>query len=413
MLLFAVTSVNAQSWIEKLGKKTVDRAVDRAKQKTEDKVNEKVDKSVDKVFEETEDAVTGKNKDKTKEKDNDGDSVEKSGGNKPQAAPAKFQSFGQYDFIPGDKILFYEDFSQAAIGDFPLGWTSDATGEVRTVNNAPGKWFYLTDGFFCYTKPIDLPKNFIIEFDFIPEDEFGGGFALQLYQDDQNKEFSNNYWAPGINLGIIAEGWECTNPAEEEGIKAYSTKVPLIDQQPRHVILWAQDRRARVYTAGQKVIDSPTLISTTLKPNRLKLYFRTNSGHGYISNIKITTAAPDTRSKLITEGKLVTYGITFDVGKDIVKPESYGVLKEVATALKEAPAVRIRIIGHTDSDGDAAANLDLSRRRAASVKNELAKSFGIDASRIETDGKGEGDPIAPNATAQDKAKNRRVEFVKL
>ena len=132
-----------------------------------------------------------------------------------------------------------------------------------------------------------------------------------------------------------------------------------------------------------------------------------------IGNIRIAVGAPDMRNKLLTEGKLVTYGIYFDVNKDVVKPESYGFMKSIATILTENPTVRIKIIGHTDSDGADAANLDLSKRRGASVKNELVKSFGIDASRIESDGLGESQPIAPNDTPPNKALNRRVEFIKL
>ncbi len=70
------------------------------------------------------------------------------------------------------------------------------------------------------------------------------------------------------------------------------------------------------------------------------------------------------------------------------------------------------IVGHTDSDGDEASNLELSKKRATSVKNALSSDFGIDASRMETDGKGESQPEVPNKDAISKAKNRRVEFIK-
>ena len=119
------------------------------------------------------------------------------------------------------------------------------------------------------------------------------------------------------------------------------------------------------------------------------------------------------RSKLLTEGKLVSYGIYFDVNKDVVKPESYGTLKEIADVLNENPEVKVKIVGHTDSDGADPANLDLSKRRGASVKDELVKDFGIDASRLESDGMGETQPVAPNDTPVNKALNRRVEFIKL
>jgi len=81
--------------------------------------------------------------------------------------------------------------------------------------------------------------------------------------------------------------------------------------------------------------------------------------------------------------------------------------------LEENPIVKIKIVGHTDSDGDDKLNLDLSKRRSASVKDVLVKNFSIDAARIETDGKGESASIAPNDSGVNKALNRRVEFIKL
>jgi len=122
---------------------------------------------------------------------------------------------------------------------------------------------------------------------------------------------------------------------------------------------------------------------------------------------------PDMRNKLITEGKLVSYGITFDVNSDKIKSESFATIKEIAQVLKDNPTVKFKVVGHTDSDGDDKSNLDLSKRRAASVKNSLVKDFSIDETRIETDGKGESEPIAKNDSGVNKAKNRRVEFIKL
>ncbi|TFH50092.1 MAG: OmpA family protein, partial [Bacteroidia bacterium] len=136
-------------------------------------------------------------------------------------------------------------------------------------------------------------------------------------------------------------------------------------------------------------------------------------GAAMVTNVRIAVGAPDMRNKLMTEGKLVTYGIYFDVNKDVVKPESYGTLKEIAAILNEVPDVQVKIVGHTDSDGADAANLDLSKRRAASVKNELVKSFGVNGDRLVTDGMGESQPVASNDTPANKALNRRVEFIKL
>ena len=132
-----------------------------------------------------------------------------------------------------------------------------------------------------------------------------------------------------------------------------------------------------------------------------------------IANLRLAAGAPDTRNKLITEGRFVTHGILFDVNSDRIKPESYGALKDIAVVLAENSGVKVKIMGHTDSDGDEASNLTLSKRRAEAVKTALSKEFNIEEGRLETDGKGESQPADKNDTPTGKANNRRVEFVKL
>ena len=178
-----------------------------------------------------------------------------------------------------------------------------------------------------------------------------------------------------------------------------------------HFSYWIQKQRMRIYVNEKKVVDSPRILPAGYKFNILR--FELDESKPYISNFRVAAGLPDMRNKLITDGKLVTYGIYFDVNSDKVKPESYGTLKEIAGVLNEVPDVKVKIFGHTDSDGDDAKNMDLSKRRAASVKAELAKSFGVNAERLTTDGMGESKPVAPNDTPVNKALNRRVEFIKL
>ena len=102
-------------------------------------------------------------------------------------------------------------------------------------------------------------------------------------------------------------------------------------------------------------------------------------------------------------------GIEFDLNKDTIRPGSKPILDEAVAAMKEFPLVKVRIVGHTDDIGEADFNLDLSKRRAAAVKKYLTDN-GIDGSRIETDGKGETEPVATNETEAGRAKNRRIEF---
>ena len=109
------------------------------------------------------------------------------------------QSFSKYDFVPGEKVLFFDDFSQDAVGDFPALWTTNAPGEVNTLNIASGNWFNLnsTDGNYFLLKSIDFPKNFILEFDIVPK-KTGGRIAagLILYGESKPKEMDNDVY-PG------------------------------------------------------------------------------------------------------------------------------------------------------------------------------------------------------------------------
>ena len=398
----------------------------RVENKVVNRVNRKIDRGIDKGLDAIEDSITGNNKKTTtpapqkNEPKNTGTTTSATG-NKGDVKQDQqtLQSFSNYDFVPGDKVLLYEDFSQDAVGDFPALWTTNKSGEINTLNVAPGNWLNLnaTEGNWWFLKPIEFPKNFIVEFDIVPK-KGGARYAVgvAMYGENGFKEMSDP-WAckTGLIVSVAKTGWE------SQGLKAGSPKItgnsqlkPVVEEKVNHVIMWVQNRRVRIYHQGEKVLDMPTNLYDDSKFTRLAFQlYRGASCASYITNVKITTASPDTRNKLLTEGKLVTYGIYFDVNKDVVKPESYGTLKDIAKILNEVPDVKVKIVGHTDADGADAANLDLSKRRAASVKAELVKTFNVNGDRLVTDGLGEGQPVAPNDTPSNKAMNRRVEFIKL
>ena len=421
MLFLSMTFIlsfaaNAQGWLNKVGA----AAKDAAKRTMEKRVEEKAEQVTDKVLDKAEDAVTKSTKSNKKQTDKTMGDIDEQIIEKQEHPKQKLTSITQYDFVPGDKILFFEDFSQDAIGDFPALWTTNGSGEVKTVSIAPGKWLHMNgkDAVYCYTKEINFPENFIVEFDIIPDKDFQFGTCLTLYQDnpERSKEVNDDLYPGlrGLHISPNYEGWETKGyDSDKDWLIGTGAKNPLIAEELNHVIVWIQKRRVRIYHQGQKVLDVPTNIYAETKLNKLLFSGWDRNSTPYVTNIKVTTASPDTRSKLITEGKLVTYGITFDVNKADIKSESFGTLKGIAGVLAENPDVNVKIIGHTDGDGDDAKNLDLSKRRAESVKNELVKNFGIDSSRLTTEGAGETKPIAANDIPVNKARNRRVEIIKI
>jgi outer membrane protein OmpA-like peptidoglycan-associated protein len=117
------------------------------------------------------------------------------------------------------------------------------------------------------------------------------------------------------------------------------------------------------------------------------------------------------RVALTREKIVILEKVFFDTAKDTIRPESFALLDEVAATLRDRPDMeRVRIEGHTDERGPAGGNLDLSERRAASVRRYLVER-GIDEARLTSRGFGESKPLDAAHTAAAWDKNRRVEFV--
>jgi len=339
------------------------------------------------------------------------------------AAPG-FQSYSKFDFVPGEKVVALEDFTQDAIGDFPDKWNTDGSAEIVTIGGKSGRWLKLTKpGFFTPEFVKELPDNFTLEFDVtVPPTFEGRALVIALVQLANLKSPAD--WrtdAHSFQFTTLPEpsGGASDMTSRQDGDTATSnqTTTPQLAAKsgaPIHVSVWRQRQRVRVYINQEKVWDVPRGLAAAAKPNSIFFFVPEVDGANtyYLTNLRIATGAPDTRNKILTEGKWVSHGILFDVNSDRIKPESYGSLKEIAGVLTESKDLKVQIVGHTDSDGEDAANLDLSKRRAASVKAALSKEFAIDAARMDTDGKGESQPIDSNSTSSGKANNRRVEFIK-
>ncbi len=125
---------------------------------------------------------------------------------------------------------------------------------------------------------------------------------------------------------------------------------------------------------------------------------------------EVVADASALNQSLAENGKAAVYGIYFDTGKSIVKPESNPTLDEIVKLLRQNPAVQLFVVGHTDNVGALDANLKLSADRADAVVKALVGK-GIAAARLKPAGVGPYSPVTSNKTDDGKAKNRRVELV--
>ena len=429
----------------------------RIKQRTEQRANQKVDQTIDKGL----DQVDNSAKDATKKKDTSGNTNNNNSSNKQTDATnhtttnnttntpdantqvsknsddAGFKIYSKFDFVPGDKVIAYDDFSKDAIGDFPVAWNTNSSGEVVTSSGQQGHWLMVRKpGRYIPEYIKDLPDNFTFEYDVICNEKFSfysPVFSIFFLTGKNGKEALEYSFIPldkrsGVKIGVHpanagSSGGTVYAESFEDGASVIKNQVNTTQfnsnagKTKLHVSVWRQKQRLRVYVNEEKAYDLPRAfpVDKSYSTVLFELWGDMNNDNDrYIfGNIKLSVGAPDTRTKLITEGKFVTSGILFDVNSDKIKPESYGVMKDIANVLTENSSVKVKIIGHTDSDGSDADNLALSKKRAESVKASLTKDFGIDATRLETDGKGESQPVDKNTTAEGKANNRRVEFIKL
>lgn len=332
------------------------------------------------------------------------------------------------DFVPGGTVIFSDDFSQDAMGDFPAQWNTNGSGEVVTIDGLNGKWLSVMHN--SIINPVmdkALPENSTIEFDLFlradgqqstPFIQFGLTPVRDILKEDMF--YRNRFF---INLHRYSEK---DGQTLEYGLKndiiGNKSDFPLTKYANKvlHVAMAINKTRMRLYLDDNKVIDLPRALTTDMLNN-----FFLNNNYlipaseipMFISNVRIASADVDARSLLIKDlmekGTASTSDIHFDANSDKLKPESFAIIKQFGDALVSNTALKIKITGHTDSDGSDADNLTLSQRRAAAVKTYITENFAVVGSRIQTDGKGETKPIAPNSTTDGKAKNRRVEFTKL
>jgi OmpA-OmpF porin, OOP family len=391
--------------------------LNKAKAKVEEKVEEKTDEAIDKA------AETKEEENEADKKDNINEDANTAENNAQKTDDLK--SYSKFDFVPGEQVLYYEDFSQDNVGDFPALWNTNSSGEVVTLNNYTGNWFQpgLSGTYLPEIKGTP-GENFTVEFDLI----YAPSAKSNLPNFDIN--FFSSIENEAINTLVSGNGG-CAFRLGAYSLAVWNWKEqeygPIDNQKDNNILeknlgkkvrlsFSFQKQRVRFWLNENKIFDLPKLLMPGIIVDKFKFITGETDDQNpyfYISNLRIAVGQPDMRSKLLTEGKLVTRGILFDVNSDKIKPESYGTLKDIAKVLKDNSSLKVKIVGHTDSDGDENSNLALSKRRSASVKNFLTNEFGIENARMETDGKGEIEPVSNNSTPEGKANNRRVEFIKI
>jgi len=340
--------------------------------------------------------------------------------------PKTIQVYSKFDYVPGDKPIFYDDFNDDFMGDFPSKWNTNGSGEVATIETLPGKWYSVANR--SLTIPnlgTTLPEDFTMEFDLKVINltrSTGSGAIMGIYFSEtdglttnENNVFANLNFCQYIAIGVRVDNNFRGDPAPIENTLQQDFRELYKDVV--HVSIAVNKNRYRLWLNEHKVVDLPQFIVSPELINYVKFYVngidkQKRQEQVLISNLKISEGGVDLRRKLMSEGKISTNGILFNSGSADILPQSMGIIRQISQVLNQDSSISLNIVGHTDSYGSEESNIALSKDRAASVKNALVSVYGISADRLSSEGKGEAEPVAENGTAQGKAQNRRVEFIK-
>ena len=346
---------------------------------------------------------------------------------------AQESNYAKTDFVPGDEIIFDDNFEHEKLGEFPLRWDL-LDGYAEIAQQKGRNVIAFTDNGLGQVMPLMkekwdwLPEVFTVEFDLyvapMNTTEEGSSLEMSIYFGERGDESYYNapsyvrFWyredgSCNLTWNLLKpDGNNLTNGEKMLGLNSGNSDYlekdnPVVAGEWNHFAFSFNRRAFKGYVNGVRMINVPAMKAPGY------LFFASGAFYRYtgLSNVRIAQGAVPLYDRLTTDGKIVTYAITFETGKADLKPESVIEINRVAKLMQEHPELEFEVQGHCDNTGTDAVNDPLSQQRAEAIVNALVKQ-GITPSRLTPVGKGSHSPIASNDTAEGRAKNRRVEFVK-
>lgn len=338
-----------------------------------------------------------------------------------QAAPAPAPQknveveYAKSDFVPGDEIFFEDTMEGEQMGEFPSRWDL-LEGEAETAKIGGKTCISLTADKSTKVEPLMknqksyLPDVFTLEFDFYRgKTDSSMGYIVSSTSDTEIGH-AFDIEISGQHTTELRGHVEYHTPSGD--IRAAELSYSLEGDTWNHFALSFNKRALKVYINGKRVANIPNCE----KPNRFNIQQYTwggfdDSGTNAITNVRLAKGAVPLYDRLTTDGKIITYAITFETGKADLKPESMVEINRIATLMKENANLSFEVQGHCDATGSDKVNDPLSQKRAEAIVAALVEQ-GIAGARLTAVGKGSHVPIADNSSDEGRAKNRRVEFVK-
>ena len=317
-------------------------------------------------------------------------------------------AFVNFDFVPGERVLFADDFSKDNVGDFPKR-LEFVKGNMEVAEWKGARWLRATtDGQLEIPLPENLPDRFTVEFEHVGLASTWPFVTLTFAgkRDDRAAD------------QVLFKTWDGNSATSGGGVfggdgtERAKGVVKDAQNKPFTARIMVDGRYAKVYMGGTRVANVPN--ANLGRANKIFLAFDASADNpAYFRNFRIAAGGKKLYDAIAEKGRASTQGIYFDTGSDGIRPESAPTLKEIGDMLNEHGDLKLAIEGHTDNVGAAASNQTLSEKRAAAVRQYLIDKYSIDGARLVAKGLGATKPVGSNDTPEGRQNNRRVELVKM
>jgi outer membrane protein OmpA-like peptidoglycan-associated protein len=305
-----------------------------------------------------------------------------------------------FDFQPGERPLYVDDFSADRVGNFPKRLEFvEGNMEVAEWNGARYLRTTSRSSQFAIVLPESLPERFTMEFD-------ATSHTANIYNTIKFSPNPTSYVTYRYFNGKREGGIDGTGP---KALGFTPTELPA--GVLLRVRIMVDGQYVKVYLGDTRVANVPN--AKLGRSNRIEIEFSgTENEPVFLGNFSVLAGGRELYDALAESGRVAVQGIYFDTGSDRIRPESTPTLVEIAQMMKGHPDLALLIEGHTDNVGNAVSNQTLSEKRAAAVKQSLVSMWSVDAARLTTAGFGSTKPAGPNTTPEGRQANRRVELVK-
>lgn len=317
----------------------------------------------------------------------------------PEAEPV---DWSRYDYIPGQQILFYDDFTADREGEAPGAWIVNPSGKAAVVKIGERLWLHAREEATVSPARLQLTPQFTLEMEFyVLAEGYSGRYRLDF-------------------IGRTAEEWASLT-LEPQAI-FFSLSSGLTSEEPvelstgaHRLTLQADGAGFKCYLDFRQVINIPK--SGTFAATKIEVFMpgagdEADDNHCRFTDFCVALGPATLQNQLATSGKIVSYGISFEPGTANLHPASTPVLKQLAELLQADATLRFSIECHDNELDEQGDNARLSEARAEAVKDELVQKYRIPSSRLSSRGWGEGKPLAERDTVAGHKMNQRVEFIR-